>query len=71
MCLNNIGGIYLGKRDTDNALTYLQQALQLREKLNIPTRIAETLAVLGQVYNDTGQYDQALTVFRARPGSVA
>jgi serine/threonine protein kinase/tetratricopeptide (TPR) repeat protein len=63
LCLNNIGGIYLGKGDTDNALTYLQQALQLREKLNIPTRIADTLAVLGEAYSTTAQYEEALKSF--------
>src|SRR6202035_4105870 len=36
-------------------------ALQLREKLNVPASIAETLSALGQVYITTGQYDQALT----------
>src|SRR6202035_6003626 len=35
-------------------------ALQLREKLNVPASIAETLSALGQVYISTGQYDQAL-----------
>jgi tetratricopeptide (TPR) repeat protein len=61
LCLNNISGVYLGKGDTDNALTYLQQALQLREKLNVPADVAETLSALSQVYIHTGQYDQALT----------
>jgi len=54
-------GDALEKGDSDNALTYLQQALQLREKLNVPAAIAETLTPLGQVYRATGQYEQALT----------
>jgi len=33
----------------------------LREKLNTPAAIAETLSALGEVYSTTGQYDQALT----------
>jgi len=42
-------------------LTYLQQALQLREKINDTGRIAETLRGIGQVYSTMGQYDQSLT----------
>jgi tetratricopeptide (TPR) repeat protein len=53
--------MYLAKGDTDNALTYLQQALQLREKLNVPASIAESLSALAQVYISTGRYDDALT----------
>jgi len=33
----------------------------LREKLNTPGAIAETLASMGQVYSRTGEYDQALS----------
>jgi tetratricopeptide (TPR) repeat protein len=61
LCLNNIGGAYLAKGDADNALTYLQQALQLRQKLNVSGDIADTLATLGEVYTTTGQFNEALT----------
>jgi len=63
LCLNNIGNVYLGKGDNDNALIYLQQALQLREKLKSSDGIAETLASIGQVYTNTGRYDEALPAF--------
>jgi tetratricopeptide (TPR) repeat protein len=32
-CLDNIGNVYLAKRQTDDALAYYQQALEIREKL--------------------------------------
>ena len=38
LCLNNIGTAYLQKGENEDALTYLQQALQIREKLNVPSR---------------------------------
>ena len=47
--------------DTNNAFTYSQQALQLREKLGVPGDIAETLEGLSEAYTATGQYDQAMT----------
>jgi len=42
-----LAGVYLQKGDTDNALTYLGQALPLREKLNNPEYLARTLDSLG------------------------
>jgi tetratricopeptide (TPR) repeat protein len=47
--------------DTNNAFTYSQQALQLREKLGVPGDIADTLESLSEAYTATGQYDQAMT----------
>ena len=38
----------------------MQQSLQLRQKLNDPEYIAETLSALGDVYSATGEYDKAL-----------
>ena len=61
MCLNNIGNVYLSRGENDNALTYLQQALQLREKLNVPADIAETLHNAGGAYANIGQYEQAMS----------
>ena len=63
VCLNNIATAYSQKGDNDDALTYLQQALQLREKLNVPGDIADTLHNLGETYSALGQYDQAMTSF--------
>jgi tetratricopeptide (TPR) repeat protein len=61
LCLSNIGDVYFAKYDTDNALIYYQQSLQLREKLNEPVYLAETLAALGEVYTAMGDYEQALS----------
>ena len=36
LCLSNIGTAYLQKGENQDGLTYLQQALQIREKLNVP-----------------------------------
>ena len=47
--------------DNDNAFTYYQQALQLREKLGVPGDLAETLEGLSEAYTVTGQYEQAMT----------
>jgi len=52
--------VYLQKGDTDNALTYLGQALPLREKLNNPEYLARTLDSLGDVYVAMGDFDKAL-----------
>ncbi len=63
LCLNNIGTTYAQKGENEDALTYLQQALQIREKLNVPADIAETLHNLGEAYAALGQYDQAMTAY--------
>jgi len=47
LCLNAIGNVYLARGESEDALTYFQQALQLREKLNVPGDIADTLGNLG------------------------
>ncbi len=46
--------------DTNNAFTYSEQALQLREKLGVPGDIADTLESLSEAYTTTGQYEQAM-----------
>jgi tetratricopeptide (TPR) repeat protein len=46
--------------DTNNAFTYSEQALQLREKLGVPRDIADTLESLSEAYTTTGQYEQAM-----------
>jgi tetratricopeptide (TPR) repeat protein len=61
LCLNNIGNLYLSRGDNEDALTYLQQALQLRQKLNVPTAIAETLHNLGVAYANLGKDEEALS----------
>ncbi len=60
MLLNNIGNIYLGEGNYQDAQTYYEQALQLREKFNVPADIAETRHNLGETATDLGMYDQAL-----------
>src|SRR4029077_476044 len=55
--------VYLAKGQNDDALTYYQQALQLREKLGVPADIAETLHNLGEGYAQTGQFDNAISSY--------
>ncbi len=57
--MNNIGNAYLSKADYLNARSYFEQALQLREKLKVPSYIADTLHNLGETSRQMGQYDQA------------
>jgi tetratricopeptide (TPR) repeat protein len=63
VCLNNIGNTYLFKGDYDNARIYFEQALQLREKANIPGDIATTVHNLAEVSAKSGQYEQALAQY--------
>jgi tetratricopeptide (TPR) repeat protein len=46
--LNNIGNAYLAKGDYENARTYFERALQVREKLKVPSDIADTLHNLAE-----------------------
>jgi len=52
--------VYFEKNDTDNAITYYQQSLQLRQKVDDPVYLAVTLSSLGDVYAAMGDYDKAL-----------
>ncbi len=47
----------------DNARTYFEQALQLREKIKVPSDIADTLHNLAETLVRVGQYDQALSQY--------
>ncbi len=58
--LNNIGNMYFIKADYQNARTYFEQALQVREKVKVSSNIADTLHNLGETSGKMGQYDQAL-----------
>ena len=55
--------MYSEKGQYDDALTYFQQALQLREKSKVPQDIVEAVQNLGQVLANMGQYDQAISYY--------
>lgn len=57
MLLNNI---YLSRGDFQEAHTYFEQALQVREKFNVPQEVAETLHNVAETDTNLGLYDQAL-----------
>jgi tetratricopeptide (TPR) repeat protein len=51
---------YFEKGQYNDALTYLQRALDLRQKLKVPSDIAQTMNNVGESYRMLGQYDKAL-----------
>ena len=57
--LNNVGYIYLSLGRYDEAQTYLQQAVTIRERLNVPADVADTLHNLAEVSVRTGAYEPA------------
>ena len=59
LCLSNIGATYVAKGDYEEARTYLERALELREKANVPRDISATLSNLGGVSTIIGDYDRA------------
>ena len=63
LCLNAIGSIHLDKGEYQDALTFLDQAYQLRQKLKIPEDIAESLHNLAEANSKLGQYDKALAQY--------
>ena len=52
--LNNVEYIYLSLGRYDEAQTYLQQAVTIRERLNVPADVADTLHNLAEVSVRTG-----------------
>jgi serine/threonine protein kinase/tetratricopeptide (TPR) repeat protein len=62
-CQNGIGNVYLAQGEYDNALTYFERALQLREKFKVPGDIADTLHNLAETSTNLGNFDQALTYY--------
>ena len=63
ICLNNIGSVYLEKGQYQDALTYFQQSVQLRENSKVPGDIVDAVHNLGFAASGMGQYDQAITYY--------
>ena len=61
--LNNIGAVYFEKAQYEDARTYYQQALQLREKAKVPGDIVQTVQNLADTAVRMGQYDQAVSQY--------
>ena len=55
--------MYLDKGQYEDALTYFQQALQLREKSKVPQDIVEAVHNLGETSSELGQYEQAISYY--------
>ena len=62
-CLNNIGAVYFEKAQYEDARTYYQQALQLREKSKVPGDIVNSVLNLAEVSVRMGEYDQAIAQY--------
>ena len=60
VALNNIGTMYLSLGSYDEAKTYLQQAVTIRERINAPSEMADTLHNLAEVSVKTGAFETAL-----------
>ena len=55
--------MYFAEGDYQAALTFYQQALQVREKLKVPADVAETVHNLGDTAVRMGAFEQALTYY--------
>ncbi len=62
-CLNNIGSSRFGMGNFQDALTYFQQAYQIREKLKLTADMAASLHNLAETNVKLGQYDTALSQY--------
>jgi CHAT domain-containing protein/tetratricopeptide (TPR) repeat protein len=61
LVMNNLGGAYYDQHELDLAITYHQQAMALREKLNVPgADLASSVLNLGVDYNAAGRPDKAI-----------
>lgn len=59
-----IGGAYFWKRDYDNAKTYLQQSLVMLDRHPDVWTQSKALLNLGLTLQETGEFNEALAVFR-------
>ncbi|MBC7865015.1 MAG: tetratricopeptide repeat protein, partial [Bacteroidia bacterium] len=62
--LFNIGNNYLSANDIDSAKKYLDEALEIANKLNYLKGIAQSYVTLGQLYFKTGFNDKALNLMK-------
>ncbi|MFK7806860.1 MAG: tetratricopeptide repeat protein [Saprospiraceae bacterium] len=58
--LNNISNVYLKLKDWDSALKYQKEALQIKQKLDFPLAIANSMDNIGIIYRNTLNYGDAL-----------
>ena len=61
--LNNIGSAYFEKAQYEDALTYFERALTIREKLGNPVDLSETVHNVGETHLHMGQLGPALDQF--------
>ena len=63
LCLNNIGSAYNNKGEYQAALTYFQQAYEIRDRLKLPEKRPSPLRNLAEMNFNLGEYETAQTQF--------
>jgi signal transduction histidine kinase len=58
--MNNIGSLYIARKDFDKAREYILKAYEIAKEINDDKSILIALNNLGEISNSTRQYDQAL-----------
>ena len=58
-CMNSIGVCYYNTRQCEEAISYLEQALEIDKKMNRNDRVATCLSNMGLMYKTLGIYDKA------------
>ena len=62
-CSTTSAAWYFNQAQYDDARTYFERALALREELKVPSEIAQTVHNLAEVNLRIGQYDKALELY--------
>jgi tetratricopeptide (TPR) repeat protein len=65
-CNYQLGVTYKHLGDHENALDYLYKTLSLAKKINSPLMEAYATNIIGSIYFDNGNYDQALDCYQRK-----
>jgi tetratricopeptide (TPR) repeat protein len=58
--LNSLGNVYGLSGEYEIGIDYVNQAIEILEKLNLPQRLASAKLIRGDIYRRAGRYDEAL-----------
>ncbi|MFH2144161.1 MAG: SpoIIE family protein phosphatase [Bacteroidota bacterium] len=61
--LNEIGNIYVVKKEFEKAIPYLFRSLKIREKIGSKILLSYSYHDIASLYTDMGKYDEALSYF--------
>ena len=62
--LNDIGKVYLFRKDYDTAIKYHEEAFDISQKLNAKVDMAQSLLGLGDVYKEQGDNTKAVDFYK-------